>query len=63
MPRCNEPVASEQYADFIFLHNNSSINAIYETLQTECVDIINREYAVVFFALCQVAPIYQEKYY
>lgn len=62
MPRCNEPVASEQYADFIFLHNNSSINAIYETLQTECVDIINREYAVVYFPLSQVAPISLEKY-
>ena len=62
MPRCNEPVASEQYADFIFLHNNSSINAIYETLQTECVDIINREYAVVYFPLSQVGPISRGKY-
>lgn len=54
---CESYPASEEYADFIIQYPARSPEGIYELAQTQCVNIISREFAIVHARLDRVEPI------
>ena len=47
MPVCDFNPASEEYADFIIRHNNSSPEDILLQQKAGCIDYVDQEFAVV----------------
>lgn len=47
---CTENVSAEEYADFIYRYFTAAGN-LAQTLGTECFDIINGDYAVIYYPL------------
>ncbi|MFR5602224.1 MAG: S8 family peptidase [Lachnospiraceae bacterium] len=62
MSPCTSNVASEEYADFIFQYNYAPPETVFERVGTNCVDFINRDYAVVYPLLKDSLPLSLEKY-
>ena len=51
MEICPSASSPEEFADFIAPHNNYSIEFLREITGSPCVDLINRQYAVVSLPL------------
>lgn len=62
MASCSADVTSEDYADFIYQHSNLSLEEIYQTYGTRCVDFISREFLIAYRPLQDVLPLSLEKY-
>ena len=62
MPECTINAASEDYADFIYRHNNMSLPQLYESLKAPCIQYINSEYAIVYSPLAPLLPLTLERY-
>lgn len=62
MPECTINAASEDYADFIYRHNNMSLAQLYESLNAPCIQYINSEYAIVYSPLEPLLPLTLEHY-
>ena len=56
MEICPSASSPEEFADFIAPHNNYSIEFLREITGSPCVDLINRQYAVVSLPLSQALP-------
>ena len=57
MPVCNANVSSEEYADFILRHGYRNPAQVIEIAGTNCVDIVDREYAIVYSSLSGILPL------
>ena len=57
MEICPSASSPEEFADFIAPHNNYSIEFLREITGSPCVDLINRQYAVVSLPLSQALPL------
>lgn len=57
MNPCNAHAASEEYADFIFRHGNTSLDNLIQSLNTDCISYVDEEYAIVHYPLAQAEPI------
>lgn len=62
MPDCTINAASEEYADFIYRHNNMSPSQLQESLNAPCIQYINSEYATVYTPLAPLLPLTLERY-
>lgn len=62
MPQCTEPVASEDYADFIYRHSSIPLDELQRLFNTPCIDLVNQDYAVIYVPLEPLLPITVENY-
>ena len=62
MPVCDFNPASEEYADFIIRHNNSSPEDILLQQKAGCIDYVDQEFAVVYSQLEPLLPITTKTY-
>lgn len=62
MPPCNFAAADENYADFIVRFNNIPAQQLNESLDTFCIDFVNREYAIIHHPLAELLPFTLSKY-
>ena len=62
MPVCDFNPASEEYADFIIRHNNSSPEDILLQQKAGCIDYVDQEFAVVYSQLEPLLPITSKTY-
>lgn len=61
MPACTANVAGEDYADFIYRHNNLSMEQLMEQFGTPCIEYVNTEYAIIHIPLPVAQPISVER--
>lgn len=57
MSPCNENRSPNEYADFIFRHNNQRLEQLTEQYRTNCISLVDNEYAIVHYPLEETAPI------
>lgn len=62
MPLCQWPVYSEDYADFIYRHINSTFEALSRESGSSCIDFVSSEYAVVYQPLETALPLSLSEY-
>lgn len=61
MSPCTANVAGEDYADFIYTHNNLIPEQLYEQLGNPCIQYINQEYAITYSPLNSILPLTIER--
>lgn len=57
MPECTLNAASEDVADFIESFSKIAEKDLYERLRTDCIDIVNSEFVIVYRPLKDVTPL------
>lgn len=62
MPVCQYAPSSDNYMDFIVHYSARSVPAFYELAQTQCVNFISREFAVVYALKDNIAPLSISQY-
>lgn len=62
MSVCEFYPASDDYEDFILRYSSRSTQTIYEITNTQCISIINREFAVVHAVASRLEPISIARY-
>lgn len=61
MPLCTANVAGENYADFIYRHNNLTPEQLAEEFPSNCTEYVNPEFAIIYVPLEQALPIRLER--
>lgn len=62
MALCTSPVYSEDFADFIYRHTNSTPEILAASLGTNCIELASREYAIAYRPLDQALPLSFSQY-
>lgn len=62
MALCTSPVYSEDFADFIYRHTNSTPEILAASLGTNCIELASREYAIAYRPLEQALPLSFSQY-
>lgn len=53
MEPCKSPVTTDEYWDFIIPHNNYTPEMLYSLVESSCVDIVSRQYAIAYLPRSQ----------
>ncbi len=62
MTDCTGSPSSEDYADFLYRHGNSSLSDLERFTENGCFSYINEEFAVLHVPLREIAPISLQNY-
>lgn len=54
MPSCTLYQSPESYADFIFRHNSFGLDRLIELYGTDCISLVDDEYAIVHYPLSEI---------